>query len=145
MCTLTFAKMVVAGRHSVAPWQKENMSEFVYPLTRQSELAGLRAVWLSNGRCVLVDIDDPNAHKVIWAACEDASVPSVCVSKALIDRTKLIAELQARLEEGCRPSDLVEMVNRHAQAAADEHGHDLGYALALELAELMLAIGSADA
>ena len=121
------------------------MSEFVYPLTRQSEFAGLRSVWLSNGRCVLVDIDDPNAGEVIRAACEEASVTRICVSKALIDRTKLIAELQAKLEEGCRPSDLVEIVNRHAQAAADEHGHDLGYALALELAELMLAIGSADA
>jgi hypothetical protein len=90
---------------------------------------------------VLVDIDDPNAGEVIRAACEEASVFRICVS----DRTKLIAELQAQLEEGCRPSDLVEIVNRHAQAAADEHGHDLGYALALELAELMLAIGSADA
>ena len=137
--------MVVAGRHSVAPLQKVIMSKFVYPLTRQSEFAGLLAVWLSNGRCVLVDAADPNANKIICAACEEASVTRICVSKALIDRTKLIAELQAQLEEGCRPSDLVEMVNRHAQAAADEHGHDLGYALALELAELMLAIGSADA
>jgi hypothetical protein len=48
------------------------MDESVYETTHagQPEFEGLRAVYLSDGRCVLVDIDDPNANEVIRRACE---------------------------------------------------------------------------
>jgi hypothetical protein len=49
------------------------VSEDVYPTTRagQPVFEGLRAVYLSDGRCVLVDADDPNRDEVIQRACEE--------------------------------------------------------------------------
>jgi hypothetical protein len=49
------------------------MIDDVYPTTRaaQPEFEGLRAVYLSDGRVVLVDADDPNKDEVIQRACEE--------------------------------------------------------------------------
>ena len=62
----------------------------------------------------------------------------------MIDRVKLAAELDAQLDEGTTPRELVDTVTRHAQAAADEKGRgdDPGYVVALDYAELLMGLAA---